>query len=433
MIEISVIIPTHNRAELLTRHLRLLAEQSLDPQRFEVIVSADGCTDDTAEAVSRLEVPYRLAVVEKNPGTGAAGARNRGAALARAKVLLFLDDDMEPGRELLREHLQAHHTVPGSVVLGYYPMYPPEKDESVLTRFARLWWAERLAQRSRPDYRFSFYDLCTGNVSIAKEVFQQAGGFEEGISKLGAGEDYELGYRLIRQRVPFQFARNAESVHHSTVTMASFLRRMKEDGYGQAVMARKHPELFWEFNVSRLSRLSNSTLLRPIWIALWRFPALADLPMAPVKLLAKLSLAIHSDAMFQRCNRLLKAHAYWRGVVEALGSLSVWERLAQDAPLEPPDCREIDLDLSRDLENLDEFLRTQGPADAIRLYASGEPVGRISPSAGAEALTAPYLKSALISQYGSMLLGELVTRREANCCGPDSAFAAGSQTGMPPD
>ena len=117
MIEISVIVPTHNRAELLTRHLRRLTEQSLEPHRFEVIVSADGCTDGTGEAVRGLRVPYGLSLVEKKPGTGAAGARNRGAAMAKAEILLFLDDDMEPKPGLLEAHLEAHRALPHSVVL----------------------------------------------------------------------------------------------------------------------------------------------------------------------------------------------------------------------------------------------------------------------------------------------------------------------------
>jgi GT2 family glycosyltransferase len=432
MIEISVIIPTHNRADLVTDHLRCLAEQSLDPQRFEVIVSADGCTDNTPDAVRSLNVPYELSLVEKKPGTGAAGARNRGAAVAKAEILLFLDDDMEPKPGLLEAHLEAHRAIADSVVLGYYPMYPPEKGESVLTQYARLWWAERLALRSKPDYRFSFYDLCTGNVSLTRTVFENAGGFEETISELGSGEDYELGYRLIRQRVPFQFARKAETIHHSRVTLDVNMRRMKQDGFGQAIMSRKHPELLWQFNVCRLSRLSESALLRPLWKLLWKYPALTDLPMAVVRLAAKAALAMNAGAMFRRCNQLLKAHAYWRGVVAALGSLSAWERLAQDAPLEPPYCREIDFDFSSNLENLEEFLQIHGPADALRLYWAGEPVGRIAPWAGGEAFTAPYLRSILIGQYGSIVLGALVRRQEANICGnPDSTAEESSESMRP--
>ena len=151
--------------------------------------------------------------------------------------------------------------------------------------------------------------------------------------------------------------------------------------------------------------------------------------MAPIRLLGKLSLAMNADSIFQRCQRLLKAHAYWRGVVEAMGTLSAWERLSQDAPLEPYDVREIDMDLSRDLENLEEFLETHGPADAIRLFAAGEPVGRIAPWAAGEALTAPYLKAVLISQYGSVLLGELVARGRRTDCNPDDTVTAGAQPG----
>src|SRR5260370_24686334 len=143
MIEISVISPTHNRSKLLERHLLLLKEQSLPLDNFEVIVSADGCTDDTPSVVRNLDVPYRITLLERNPGTGAAGARNRGAAVARADVLLFLDDDMEPARELLSAHVRAHQSIPESVVLGYYPMPPAEEGESLFTQYAQLWWGER--------------------------------------------------------------------------------------------------------------------------------------------------------------------------------------------------------------------------------------------------------------------------------------------------
>ena len=427
MIEITVVIPTHNRARVLAKHLHLFKEQSLSPENFEVIVSADGCTDDTADIVRQLEVPYRLSLIEQMPGTGAAGARNRGAAAAKANILLFLDDDMEPTRELLRAHLEAHRSMPNGVVLGYYPMPPPEEGESHFVKFARLWWAERFAGRTKPDYRFSFYDLCTGNVSIAKHVFQNAGGFDETISNLGAGEDYELGYRLIRQRVPFHYASEAESVHHSDVTLAIHMRRMREDGYGQAIMTRKHPELFWEFNVSRLSRLSDSTLLRPVWVALWKFPFLTNAPMSVVRMMARISLAMNVDSLFQRLHRVLRAHAYWQGVVAALGSVSVWERLRQDAPIYPPECREVDLDVTQDLQCLEEFIEAHWPVDAIRVYASGEPVGRIAPRAAFETLNASHVRSMLVNQFGSVLLAELVRQRHSSNYDFGSPASAGKE------
>jgi GT2 family glycosyltransferase len=410
MIEISVIVPTHNRVELLTKHLLLLKEQSLAPDSFEVIVAADGCTDNTAARVRRLELPYRVTVLEQNPGTGASSARNRGAAAAQPGVLLFLDDDMEPCRDLLRAHLRVHRATPRCVVLGYYPMHPPEEGESIFTKHTRLWWAERLAARGRTDYRFSFYDLCTGNVSMGKDVFEHAGGFDDSIGKLGSGEDYELGYRLIRNRVQFHFARDAESVHHSRVSWESELRRTKEEGYGQAIMAGKHPELFYEFNIARLSRLSESTLLRPAWVALWKFPFLSDAPMAVVHAIARFLIGINAMHLFWKLQKALNAHAYWTGVKQAFGPLSNWERLAQDAPHEPPNYREVDLDVSRDLPDLDEFMRRHWPVDAIRVSANGQPVGRIAPWVAAEPLRPVHVRALLVGRFSGVLLGELIGR-----------------------
>ena len=410
MISISVVIPTHNRAGLLSKHLRLLAGQSLGEDRFEVIVVADGCSDDTANIVRELELPYQLTVLEESPGIGASAARNRGALLAIANVLLFLDDDMEPSRQLLCVHLQAHEQLPGGVVLGYFPMQSPEERETVFTKWARLWWAEGFKRRQDPAYRFSFWDLCTGNTSIAKTAFEGAGGFDETIGKTGAGEDYELGYRLIRNRIPFQFVREAASVHHSSVSWKSHFHRAEQEGFGQAHIVRKHPELFWEFNVAHLSRLSNSILLRPLWVALWKVPKLAEPPIAVLRLIARALLSLNVQSLFWRVHRILRGYAYWKGVRAVLGTLSDWERLAQDAPLELPEYREVDFELSRDLPNLEEFLRRHGPVDALRVHAYGQPVGRIAPYAAYEALRPAHVRALLVSGFGSVLLGVLSNR-----------------------
>ncbi|MBV9087581.1 MAG: glycosyltransferase family 2 protein [Acidobacteriaceae bacterium] len=414
MREISVVIPTHNRAQLVTKHLFKLTEQSLVAENFEVIVVADGCTDDTATLIRRLVLPYRIKVLQQNPGLGAAAARNRGATAATSGVILFLDDDMEPGRDLLKAHVECHRANPGSVVLGYFPMHPPETGESPFTKFARLWWAEKFAARSSPDYRFSFYDLCTGNVSIAKDVFEGIGGFDVSIGKVGAGEDYELGYRLIRRRVRFVFSREAASIHHSGITSKVNLRRAREDGYGHSTIVRKHPELFWEFKVSRLSRLANIKSLRPLWVALWKYPALSDIPIAGFGVMARLVFAINGQRLYWKMHSILNAHAYWRGARDGFGCLENWERFVRaNPPYEPVGCREVDLEVTRDLDDLDEFIRKNGPADAIRVLVTGEPVGRIDPWPPGEALTSQHLRTQLVAKFSAFLPGELLSRRNS--------------------
>jgi hypothetical protein len=177
-------------------------------------------------------------------------------------------------------------------------------------------------------------------------------------------------------------------------------------------MASKHPELFWEFNAARLCRFSDSILLRPVWITLWKFPALSEPPATFLRLIGRILLAANMQRLFWKLEAILHGHAYWRGVVAALGKLSNWERLAQDAPHELPDCHECDFDISVDLENIDEFVHKHWPIDALRVFAAGQPLGKIAADATAEPLRMIHIQGFLVSRFGAYLLAELATRNQ---------------------
>jgi glycosyltransferase involved in cell wall biosynthesis len=87
--EVSVIVPTHNRCQLLELTLRSVFEQR--NVAFEVIVVDDGSTDDTSRLLRSLADRVRV-VRHERPG-GVSAARNRGIAEARGRWVAFLDDD----------------------------------------------------------------------------------------------------------------------------------------------------------------------------------------------------------------------------------------------------------------------------------------------------------------------------------------------------
>jgi glycosyltransferase involved in cell wall biosynthesis len=89
MPEVSVIIPTHNRRQLLELTLQsVLWQRNVD---FEVIVVDDGSTDDTPRLLRSLGNPVR--VVRHEQAQGVSAARNHGIAVARGEWVAFLDDD----------------------------------------------------------------------------------------------------------------------------------------------------------------------------------------------------------------------------------------------------------------------------------------------------------------------------------------------------
>ena len=106
---ISVVIPTYNRANLLTRAVEsaIAAIDSGD----EILVVDDGSTDDTAQALLRFGDQIRYI---KLPHGGAGATRNYGIATAKYGLVAFLDSDDEwfaDKLELQRNVMQARPDV----------------------------------------------------------------------------------------------------------------------------------------------------------------------------------------------------------------------------------------------------------------------------------------------------------------------------------
>jgi glycosyltransferase involved in cell wall biosynthesis len=87
---VSVILPVHNRADVISRAIRSVLEQEL--REFELIVVDDGSTDASAEVAGSFEDDrVRIVRLERNRGGNA--ARNEGVRAARAPLIAFLDSD----------------------------------------------------------------------------------------------------------------------------------------------------------------------------------------------------------------------------------------------------------------------------------------------------------------------------------------------------
>lgn len=85
---LSIIIPTHNRPQLLRRAIRSALAQTLSD--IEIIVVDDGSTPPVA-----LPDYPQVQIIRLHPNQGGAAARNIGAEAARANWITYLDDDDE--------------------------------------------------------------------------------------------------------------------------------------------------------------------------------------------------------------------------------------------------------------------------------------------------------------------------------------------------
>jgi glycosyltransferase involved in cell wall biosynthesis len=205
---ISVITPTRNRLELLSRTLESLVHQeNISPKMFEVIVVVDGSYDGTAGSLRQRTFPFRLKVIEQ-VRAGVAVARNAGWRAAAAELVLFLDDDMIASPGLLTQHVNAHRDQPGSVVIG---RFSPDSSvrRTAWTRYDELAQEKKYASLGRTEEP-SGIRLYTGNVSMPRAALDATGGFD---STLPRNEDVDLGFRLQRIGYKFCYKAAANSLH----------------------------------------------------------------------------------------------------------------------------------------------------------------------------------------------------------------------------
>jgi len=87
---VSVVLPVHNRSDVLKRAIQSVMDQTL--KDWELIVVDDGSTDDSV-AVVRSFADERIRVIELGENRGGNVARNAGVRAATAPLIAFLDSD----------------------------------------------------------------------------------------------------------------------------------------------------------------------------------------------------------------------------------------------------------------------------------------------------------------------------------------------------
>jgi GT2 family glycosyltransferase len=198
---VSVVVATHNRPERLSSLLEALRNQTLAPDRYEVIVVDDGSSDGTWEMLEREAArrPDQLKAVRQERAAGAAMARNEGLRLATGTLIALTDDDCEPDSDWLAEGLRSAQGRPEIVIQGRTE--PNPRELSKLGPFSRTLRVTELG----PHYQ-------TSNMFYSRELVERLGGFDERLSR--SGEDVDLAWRAMEAGARIEFA-PAALVHHA--------------------------------------------------------------------------------------------------------------------------------------------------------------------------------------------------------------------------
>lgn len=214
---VSVVIPTYNRAEHVVGAVKSALEQSRPPA--EVIVVDDGSTDQTPEVVSAMPGPVRQ-VRQENAGVSA--ARNRGVQEATGDWVAFLDSDDRWNVDKLQCQMAAlewgdggrwsvadAHVVPAASSpdpdyrafnRGYPLLEETDQDAEVwFARHLKAGWIEESGKDLKLYVGDLFPILLRGNLIqpsgliVERRLFEEVGGFD---SSRRLAEETEFALRL---------------------------------------------------------------------------------------------------------------------------------------------------------------------------------------------------------------------------------------------
>lgn len=165
---VSVIVPTFNRSRLLRELLESLADQTLNPANYEVIVADNCSTDDTAAMVAELQqlVAFPLVYLRMPWNRGPVISRNAAARLARGSILAFTDSDCRATRNWLERGVAAVGRTSEPAFASGPVRDKPEQSAGLFTLAYRSEGGEDLTYR-------------TCNIFYRKDIFELLSGFDE--------------------------------------------------------------------------------------------------------------------------------------------------------------------------------------------------------------------------------------------------------------
>jgi glycosyltransferase involved in cell wall biosynthesis len=161
--QFSIIIPTFNRARLISRAIESILEQEFTD--WEMILVDDGSTDSTSDVVRQYADAEPKIQYHYTENQGAPAARNFGCSLASGKYFTFLDSD--------DEYLQGHLSIRNDMISS-------EPALELIHGSVEVIGDPMVADCNDPSKLIHISDCVAGSTFfIRRDLFSRLGGFAE--------------------------------------------------------------------------------------------------------------------------------------------------------------------------------------------------------------------------------------------------------------
>jgi glycosyltransferase involved in cell wall biosynthesis len=244
-VQVSVVVPTYKRTQLLSNCLKALLEQDFPPRAYEIIIVDDAVWDETRLLVAeflektkseRITQGYRtdselfpdIRYLVARDTQGPAAARNIGWRLARGDIVAFTDDDCLPEPDWLKEGVAAlkegKDGVSGRVIVPISGT-PTDYEKNV----SRL-------ERS---------EFVTANCFYRCQALETCGGFDERYT-MAWREDSDLQFGMLTSSCKLGYAPAARVIHPARPAPWGISLKEQRKSMFNALLYKKYSRLYRE-------------------------------------------------------------------------------------------------------------------------------------------------------------------------------------------
>jgi GT2 family glycosyltransferase len=243
----SVIVSAYNRLEALKLCLSELLQQTIESDKYEIILVDDCSTDGTEDYIREIiKTESNIRYIRHQENQGLASARNSGIMSAKGKYIIFLDCDIIPEPDFIEKFLfyHAQYSNERIAVIGNLSFDKTFTDKNNIAYFvqSRYLGCKTRREKAQIDYlNLPTRYFAGGIASMLTSTVMEVGLFDSTFKYYGA-EDTDYGIRLGNHGVRLIFGDSIKAYHHDPVSLEKYKnKRIEAAREGFKIMFKKHP------------------------------------------------------------------------------------------------------------------------------------------------------------------------------------------------
>ena len=266
---VSVLVAAHNEEAVIAETVSCLLD--LDWPAFEVVVVDDGSTDRTSALLAPYADAGRIRLVTKRVNEGKAMALNDGLPLTRGEILLIVDADGRPNRDVLRWMVPHFVKVPRVAAVTGNPRVV--NTTTLLAKLQAIEFSATVSVLRRAQVTWgrlmTFSGICT---ALRKSAVESVGRFQPHM----VTEDINMAWQLQTRMFDVRYEPRAVFAMQVPETLRVWWRQRERWARGLGQVLRTNAWIFGSWKARRLWPVYIEATLSAAWstllvagIALW--------------------------------------------------------------------------------------------------------------------------------------------------------------------